>query len=213
MVFAAAGIAGEGLRAKPIWSVFAEAQDAFENVHRRLDPASGSSELMATARRWKDSVEADLRDMIRRYPKSVAELETDEITTGIFAGIREDGTLAYVSVVLLYRNRSSGDHSPVIESKLTEIARTTNGWELHPYGDTAVWKEMQEGLTERSKLAIDQLTMLSKGTDHSVVESMAVRVAELTVAYSVDGKVGGDVDAVAVDITGFHWIRRKSTCA
>ncbi len=139
-------------------------------------------------------------------------LETDELATGIFAGRRGDGTPAFAVAALSYNRKLNGPAKLVIETTMNEYARQTGGWELKPYGDPTVWKEIQEQRTERAKQAWAELQKIQSNNGLHAVESIAIRVAELTVNYSSNGKVGGQVDAAVIGSSGVHWIRRKSAC-
>jgi hypothetical protein len=101
---------------------------------------------------------------------------------------------------------------PVIHVTTTEITREVDGWELKPYGDPTVWKEIQGQQTVRGKQIGAQLQKISASNDPHAIESIAIRVAEASVMYSENGKVGGNVDAAAISSSGARWVRRKHGC-
>lgn len=150
--------------------------------------------------------------MFQRDPSEITRLETDELTTGIFAGIRRDGSFFYVASSLTYDRKLSQLLVPVIHITTTEITRESDGWELKPYGDSTVWREIQGQQTDRGRQIWAQLQKISASNDPHPIESIAIRVAESSVTYSENGKVGGKIDAAAIDSSGTRWIRRKCSC-
>jgi len=80
------------------------------------------------------------------------------------------------------------------------------------YGDTAILEEIEAGKTERAKNELCERKRILASKEGFPVEAEAVRSAEVVVSFSLDGKVGGRVDAVSLRRTEIHWVKRKPSC-
>jgi len=212
VIFSAAGRSGEGNPAHPIWSVIGEARRAHDSVRNTSVPEKSISMEMGAL--WANAVALDLKAAIVRDPKILENMFDDGLVVGVFGRRRKDASLELTTVTLKYDRISSKPSDPVISEKVDSgavnpEAATPQFW---AYGDTAILEEIEAGKTERAKNELCERKRILASKEGFPVEAEAVRSAEVVVSFSLDGKVGGRVDAVSLRRTGIYWVKRKPSC-
>jgi len=213
LIFTAAGMAGEGDPAHPIWSATDEARRAF-GLTQSDSSTDGKTEVVKTAEVWAAAISQDLKSAIKRSPTIITGFFENLILIGIFGGLDRIDQPEFAAVTLTYNRLASQPEEPVIDWTINEYKFTgPGGVVLQPYGDVDVFKEIEAGQTERAKIESVERQRIIDSHDPRAVETITIRAAEKTIAFSTDGKVGGEVDAVSLRASsGVRWIRRKTNC-
>jgi len=212
-IFSAAGMAGQGDVGAPQWSVADEAKRARDAILKNPDPSKANWSDLATV--WSGAVSPHLRLAIAQDPNSVVQLPENQILVGSFGFVRTDGALEIDEVTFRYDPRRSTPLVPFVESEIVpfKIDGDMKGSGYRAFGATEFTRELQRGETERAKKEMEiENQIWHKGTP-DVLETLTMRVVEASIIYSEKGKVGGPIDAIALNRSGeITWLRRKKNC-
>jgi hypothetical protein len=193
--------------------------DVLKQVVRSEQPALGSAHIQHIAERWAAAIAEHFQSFYRWHPQEVIRIAKEGngvLVGGIFAEAT-DGII-YVRIALVTFNQNLlNPINWVIGDAITDCwdCGQTDGSKICVGGKITVPTEFCTQSTDRARGGDGKLTyapsLLDLGWDRDSL--LALRLADLTIAYDSSGTVGGRIDVIELTKDGsIRWLAKKDNC-
>ncbi len=193
-----------------VWDSHALAREAFKYAESQKD---GQSKAWLAATFWRDRGKKFFQTTFANDPKALLELSRSDnsfggICEGIFAS-NDGGVFSLNHVQIRLKKRES--KTPTIEA---EIDGTILEGQYAAMGHGYLIKEFESLASDRAQSAwLKWQNSLPSGlTATRRQELLAIQLIRWAIDFRDTKKIGGDVNAVALDQNGVRWLRQAPYC-
>jgi hypothetical protein len=200
-VFGSSGVIGNSTTAD--WTALSLAT-AIATPSTRMNREEGLKFILS----WSNSIIKKLAVFSPEQLSAVALQNDGQITTGVLAGMNDDGTTWAQAVTVRY----SASVGLTVPTSYDLIAK--EHMEYFALGKGEIVREFVDKTSERAKVENAQWAKLKikRGT-RLFDEFEAKRLVDLTIGLEPDkASVGGPIDEVVLDARGSRWLSLKPNC-